>query len=241
MKAKLFLILPAVLLAVGCSKEFPTEKLTTGPIVDLGLSVKWCSFNIGADDQHPYDVGGYYQWAGKSDVTNEEIFVSSSNCPYHSGSEPELGWLKYVPKDTPSRWGGSGEPDNILFIERCDDIAYETFGGNFRIPTQAEWEELRQGCKWKMTTVSGVPGCLVKSNVRGYKDKCIFLPLAGYRFEKHLSEESKGYYWSSSLDTQFPERGVAIQFDASNGGEAHVDTNYHMRRANGLNIRAVCD
>jgi hypothetical protein len=50
--------------------------------VDLGLSVKWASFNVGASK--PEEYGGYFGWA---DPTGEK--TSTSNNDYPSANQPE--------------------------------------------------------------------------------------------------------------------------------------------------------
>ena len=51
--------------------NFTTPALPEPSLVDLGLSVKWASFNLGASK--PTDYGDYYQWAGTEDVSDTEI------------------------------------------------------------------------------------------------------------------------------------------------------------------------
>ena len=60
--------------------------------VDLGLSVKWAACNVGASK--PTEYGGYYQWAGTTDVSDTGIYLDWSNCPYHTGSSYLSGWTK---------------------------------------------------------------------------------------------------------------------------------------------------
>ena len=48
-------------------------------LVDLGLSVKWSSCNLGASK--PTEYGGYYQWAGTTDVSDTSINLDWDNCP----------------------------------------------------------------------------------------------------------------------------------------------------------------
>ncbi|MBQ0123559.1 MAG: hypothetical protein KBS58_01775, partial [Bacteroidales bacterium] len=78
--------------------------------MDLGLSVKWGSFNLGASN--PEEYGGYYQWAGTTDVTNKRIMLDWENCPYHIGPYEAFGWTKYIPLSYPLYWSGPGNPDD---------------------------------------------------------------------------------------------------------------------------------
>ena len=74
--------------------DFLTPALPFEPLVDLGLSVKWASCNLGASK--PTEYGGYYQWAGTEDVSDTGIYLDVSNCPYHTGSDKYSGWTKYI-------------------------------------------------------------------------------------------------------------------------------------------------
>ena len=80
----------AVLSVFSCQQEphepsLPEPSLPEPSLVDLGLSVKWASFNLGASK--PTEYGVYYQWAGTTDVSDTGIYLDLSNCPYHYGSD----------------------------------------------------------------------------------------------------------------------------------------------------------
>ena len=171
-----------------------TGNFTTAaePLVDLGLSVKWASCNLGASK--PTECGGYYQWAGTKDVSDTSIYLDWSNCPYHSGSDQNTGWTKYY-----------GTVDNKTVLEPMDDAAAVALGDKWRMPTYAEWSELINSCSWTWTKINGVVGYKVQSKKSGYTDKCIFLPAAGYRGNYYLSNVGiGGNYGSSSLYSDYP-------------------------------------
>lgn len=168
--------------------------------VDLGLSVKWATCNVGASK--PEDYGGYYQWAGIKDFSDLSISPSWDNCPYHTGSDRSTGWTKYVCSDYASYWSGTGSPDNKTVLDPRDDVVHKVWGGTWRMPTEAEWMELRDNCSWTWTTINGINGYMVQSNRFLYTSNWIFLPAAGYRNGDYLNDVgSEGNYWSSSLDT----------------------------------------
>ena len=178
-------------------------------LVDLGLSVKWASFNLGASK--PSEYGGYYQWAGTKYVSDTKIRLTWSNCPYHTGSNETLGWTKYNTVES------YGTVDNKTVLEAKDDAASVALGGKWRIPTDAEWSELRNSsnCSWTWTTIDGVKGYKVQSKKPGYTDNWIFLPAAGYRDSGYLfNVGSSGIYWSSSLATDRPYRAYGMLFDS---------------------------
>ena len=178
-------------------------------LVDLGLSVKWASCNLGASK--PTEYGGYYQWAGTTDVSDTGIYLDLSNCPYHTGSDRESGWTKY---NTNSSWG---TVDNKTVLEPMDDAASVALGGKWRMPTDEEWTELRNtdNCAWTWTTIDGVNGYKVQSKKSGYTDNWIFLPAAGMRYQNYLGYVgSDGGYWSSSLKTGTTIYAYCIDFNS---------------------------
>lgn len=204
-------------------------------MVDLGLSVKWRGWNVGATK--PEESGGYYQWAGLNDVTSLSINLDFDNCPYHTGSDENIGWTKYVSSNNASYWLGDGSPDNKTVLDPEDDVAHATLGSLWRMPTDEEWSELRNSCTW--TWVNGVNGFKVQSRVSGYTDKCIFLPAAGFRYDTRLTGVGyDGYYWSSSLNTTRPycARSLAIR-----GGSNNMIGRSSGPRYRGFTVRPVAE
>ena len=176
-------------------------------LVDLGLSVKWASFNLGAST--PTEYGGYYQWAGTTDVSDTSINLDWDNCPYHTGSDELSGWKKY---NTDSYLG---TVDNKTVLEPKDDAATVALGGKWRMPTDEEWTELSMNCSLTWTTIDGVNGYKVQSKMPGYTDNWIFLPAAGCRSRDGLYYVgSYGYYWSSSLNTDNPNSAYSMSFSS---------------------------
>ena len=182
-------------------KSFKTQVYIITELVDLGLSVKWRGWNLGASK--PEEYGGYYLWGGTTDVTSTSIYLDWYNCPYHTGSNYKTGWTKY---NTISSYG---TVDNKTVLDPEDDAAHVALGANWRMPTEAQWTELRENCTFTQTSNyngTGVVGMIVTSNKSGYTDKSIFLPAAGYRLNDNLKYAGlEGYYWSSSL---YPKHGT---------------------------------
>ena len=210
---------------------------TSGPtipeMVDLGLpsGIIWASFNLGASN--PEEYGSYYQWAGSEDVSDTSIYLDLDNCPYHTGSDTEVGWTKYIPSDKLWYWSGSGSPDNKTVLDPEDDVAHVKLGDKWRMPTDSELEELYNNCTSEWTTLNGVKGIKFTSK---NNSNSIFLPAAGKRFRDHLdSVGSYGLYWSSSLDTDSPV-GAHLMFANLYG----VGTGYGGR-CYGHPIRPVSD
>ena len=96
-----------------------------------------------------------------------------------------------------------------------DDVARVKLGGSWRMPTDAEWTELRTKCTWTWTNDfngTGVHGRIVTAT----NGNSIFLPAAGYRNGTSISYEgSYGDYWSSSLYTDYPSEAWHEMFNSS--------------------------
>lgn len=204
--------------------------------VDLGLDVMWASFNLGAVS--PEEFGAYHQWAGTEDVTSTNIYIDWANCPYHTGPYETLNWTKYIPLAKLSYWSGSGSPDNLKVLDLDDDAVHVKFGGTWRIPTDAEWTDLREKCKWSWENNykgTGVAGYVVSSLAAGKTDNSIFLPAAGSRYRGILDSGQFGGYLSSSLCEDNPDEAWYVEFD-SYGIERRS-----YGRCSGHSLRPVCE
>ena len=217
-------------------REFPNKYSLSFSIVsemeyvDLGLSVKWATCNLGASK--PTEYGGYYQWAGTKDVSDTKIKLSWDNCPYHTGLSSSSGWTKY--NMDPSY----GTVDNKTVLEAMDDAASVVLGGKWRMPTYEEWKELinTDNCSWTWAAIDGVNGYKVQSKKSGYTDNWIFLPAAGYRDNDGLNNVgSSGGYWSSSLKSGHPGYAGCMGFYSNSVGSGY---NY---RCFGLSVRPVLE
>ena len=210
----------------GDVKSFTTKKLQLpSGAVDMGLSVKWRSTNLGASK--PEEYGGYYQWAGTRDVSDTSIDLYWDNCPYHTGSLSSSGWKKYNTK------ASYGTVDKKTTLETSDDAASVNLGGKWRMPTDAEWKELIDNCSWNWTTFNGIDGYVVTSKKNS---NSIFLPAAGYRYLDNLGNVgSYGRYWSSSLYTGDPRSAYYVYFYSD-----HLDR-LDIFRCHGLSVRPISD
>ncbi len=176
--------------------------------VDLGLSVKWASFNLGASCPEQY--GNYYAWG----ETAPKAKYNWSTYKWCKGSATSM--TKYCNN---SSYGYNGFTDGKTVLDPEDDAAAVALGGSWRMPTKAEQDELRNDCTWTWTTINGVYGRKVTSKKAGYTDKWIFLPAAGYPGGTSLrSAGSGGYYWSSSLNSGDPSYASYVHFSSDHVG-----------------------
>ena len=205
--------------------SFSTLPYAEPEAVDLGLSVKWASFNLGATK--PEEYGGHYQWAGTEDVSDMSIQIFWDNCPYHTGTNRDIEWTKYVAESS------YGPVDNLTTLEACDDAATVNLGGTWRMPTISEWVELRdsENSTWTWTTIDGINGYRVRSK---HNSNSIFLPAAGIRSEDRLGDFNEfADYWSS---THLPEiTFYAYKLDF----HSEAVHKYYCNRFYGLSVRPV--
>ena len=118
--------------------------------VDLGLSVKWATCNVGASS--PWECGDTFRWG------------------FSGWSFGDLQFDGYL-----------DEKGNLTSEV---DKATATWGGNWRMPTESEMEELVENCKWEWTMIH----CNKCCKVTGPNGNSILLPV----------EELIDIYWSST-------------------------------------------
>ena len=202
--------------------ETPTNTENGHEYVDLGLSVKWATCNVGASQ--PEEYGDYFAWG----ETQPKDYYDCSTYKWCNGSYNNL--TKYNTKSS------YGTVDNKTVLEAADDAARANWGGSWRMPTDAEQDELHTECTWTWTTENGVNGYRVTSNKAGYTDKSIFLPAAGDRYDSSLDGAgSYGYYWSSSLRPDGPFDAGYLYFSPS-----YVYGGSSRSRCCGQSVRPVC-
>ena len=170
--------------------------------VDLGLSVKWATCNVGAFS--PEEYGGYFAW-GETGTKSE----FNSNCDSSNKSWSEI----------------AGNPSR--------DVARPNWGGDWRMPTESELQELIDNCTWTWTIQNGHKGHKVTSKKNGMS---IFLPAAGLRNADTLFKEGEaGYYWSSTSDEKYLDGANSLYC-----GKGRQSLNWGQRFY-GLSVRPVLE
>ena len=203
--------------------DYPAKHVVRGTkadAVDLGLSVKWASWNVGASA--PEDFGDYFAW-GETDPKWDYDWATYKWC---RGSR-ENTLSKYNTNST------YGTVDNKTVLEMEDDAARVNWGGSWRVPTVDEIYELFTNCDSMWATENGVNGYVFTSKKPGFTDKKIFLPAADNRSGYNLNKTGSGCYWASRISAE-PYEASYFYFSGSIG----FDTN---NRCKGLSIRPVCD
>ena len=183
--------------------------------VDLGLpsGVKWATCNVGANS--PEEYGLYFAWGKTTGYTADDI---TSGVRGFTEDEYNAGPAVSI--------------NTNLTLEH--DAAHVNLGGNWRMPTQAEFQELLDNCNVVWTddyNGTGVAGSVFTSKVNG---NSVFFPAAGGCNNSSVGNVgSHGLYWSASWDS------------SSHAWYLHLSSGFNGvgfdARYNGFSVRAVCE
>ena len=229
------------------NESYVVEVIPAPEDVDLGLSVNWATMNVGARTETGY--GTYFGWGETDGYTNDEDYEKHEYYWYtykhhdkRGANSPSKSLTKYVTRESAGLWGYNGFYDNLTTLQAADDAAAVNWGGSWRMPTQAEIEELIANTTREPRTNyngSGVNGVLFTSTVSGYTDKSIFIPYSGFRGSQYT--QGVGQYaicWSSTLLNPYPynmsNQAFELYFNSST-----AESSYFNTRQNGYTVRAV--
>ena len=184
--------------------ELIPRKTNGHQFVDLGLSVKWATCNVGANAPEQY--GDYFAWG---ETMPKRRYTEKNSLTYGKTMGDISGHVNY-------------------------DAATANWGGDWRMPTKEEMQELLDNCKWEESELNGVEGY----KVTGPNGNSIFLPGGG---SISYGKGKKNYgitfnrteYWTSTPNS--PGYGHAYHMYYPLMGQK-VTRGY---RENGLSIRAV--
>lgn len=158
---------------VDFSEKPADPTVTSGQVVDLGLSVYWASCNLGAES--PEEYGDYYAW-GETKTKNS---YSLEKYSYYDTDK-----VQYI-----------SIGDDISSTEY--DAATVYLGSDWRMPTKLEMEELLNNCDWEWTQINGVNGYKVTSK---FNSNSIFIPAAGMKYNDNDLYRNEGIrYWTSTV------------------------------------------
>ena len=184
-------------------EEIPNLPVVDRGYVDLGLSVKWGTCNLGA--YWPEEYGNYYAWG----ETQPKTHYSLKNYKWCEGDF--RSFTKYCSDSE------FGIVDNLMQLELVDDAANVNLGGNWRMPTIAEFEELydEDNCVWQWTEIRGVYGYEITSKING---NSIFLPAAGCIDGKRFYDKGEyGAYWASTPPVNEKFASISYGYDFVKG------------------------
>ena len=189
--------------------------------VDLGLpsGLKWATCNVGATI--PQDFGKHYAW-GETTPNGSYDWETYKWCNGDSQ-------IKYCTNRD------YGTVDNKTILDPEDDAAHVNWGGAWRMPTAAEWTELHDNCTWIYLYDEYDITKNVFYRVIGPNGNIIVLPCAGLRIHFSWNNIDGGYYWSSSLNTDYPSYAWGVYF-SSDDVRRNDDS-----RCYGYSVRPVCE
>ena len=150
--------------------------------------VKWATCNVGAEKET--DSGLYFAWGETKGYTADQV---GSGC-----GQKCFTWNDYELKG--ENMLKYNMLDGLTILEAYDDAATQNMGENWRMPTKDEFNSLLSATTNKWTTVNGVKGRLLTDKTDDFKK--LFFPAVGNCYDGSVyNVGSKGYYWSSLLDT----------------------------------------
>ena len=150
--------------------------------VDLGLpsGLKWATCNVGASS--PEDYGDYYAWG---ETATKSDYSPSNSTTY-------------------------GKQMSSIAGNPTWDVPCNKWGSPWRLPTEAEFQELIDNCTWEWTTQNGIKGYKVTSKKNG---NSIFLPAAGWRYgASSYGQGSVGIYWSATPHESYADYAYYLLF-----------------------------
>ena len=188
-------------------------EIQAGRAVDLGLSVQWAGYNVGATS--PEQTGDLFAWgeistkeSGGYDKDGYQMWTGVQYDPYGIDGATRLAW---------------GE-----------DVATASWGDGWRMPSSEEIDELLDNCSWTYSTYKGVKGYVVTaSQERG--GNSIFLPMPGYKAGTERNHQGlRGIYWAAQLSGSNSEYGQTLYINEEKAGRGL------MHRYYGAAVRPVC-
>ena len=209
--------------------------LVNKPYVEIG-GVKWATMNVGANSETDY--GLYFQWGDTAGYTSGQCGSSSASYkkPFYwndykfcngtsASTQPASAFTKY-----------NQSTDVKATLDEWDDAAVANWGGDWRMPTTAEFQALGAATTSAWTTSynnSGVPGLVLTDKTDS--SKTLFFPAAGRCHSGSFYDGgSYGYYWSSSLNSSDVRFACSMSY-----GSSFVNWQLSVSRCNGRSVRPV--
>lgn len=207
---------------------------------------KWGYCNVGAF--YPEDPGYYFAWG---DTTGYRFdFPNNVYVPQHSFywnnysfiasyddtvNPPMMTFKKYV---SYSEYAVGGNPDNKTTLDLKDDAAFQSWGGNWRMPTCSEFDKLAA----TDLKCSGAVGKYIL-----FDDYGLILSLTGFGYDNYVtSYTTHACYWSSSKSksgdilASFLHGEIPVNSEISDNSIIKISTEEHERRR-GFPIRPIYD
>lgn len=214
--------------------------------VDLGLpsGLLWAKSNMGTTD--PKELGDHYAWG---ETSTKETYNYKA---YKYFKTDKYGYIKKILKYNEGDWKTVLDPE--------DDAARVNLGVGYRIPTQEDWQELLDNCKWEAVTITA-PEIMDPSQtkfiarwvVTGPNGKSIILPQTGGTLSDGLYDKDKNTFYTTAnlypaeklLDGYKYQKEVALMWpflaEKTSDGSIQKPTFGSTFRPFGVVIRPVFD
>ena len=201
------------------------EQIKQYEYVDLGLpsGLKWAKCNIGAETETDY--GDYFMWG--STKPNAKTTCNWAKNPFNNGSSIYNEDYFNAHK---SEW-----LDDKNNLKPEYDAAVQIMGGDWRMPTRDEIQELLDNTDNEWDTINGVNGWKFTSKTD--ISKYIFIPASGFYSGFSFNNQGNfGSVWASSLEDGYPFNALDLYFISD-----YIDADYGNYRCYGLPVRGVME
>ena len=174
------------------TKALAAMVLMTAAVLAAGCNKENNDSDVRVTTYTPEGYGDYFAWG----ETQPKDYYDWSTYRWCNGDYDQL--TKYC---TISGYGYNGFTDNLTTLLPEDDAATASWGDGWRMPTQAERQELSNNTTKAWTTQNGVNGRLFTAS----NGNSLFLPAAGCRWVGELyNAGGDGGYWSGSHGSALP-------------------------------------
>lgn len=191
--------------------------------VDLGLpsGTLWAKCNVGANSQT--DIGGHYAWG-------EIIEKTGDNAYAWNWSDYRFGTMNAITK--------YNNTDGKTTLDLDDDVAHVVMGGEWVMPTSAQYQELIDNSTWELYTLNEKNGVLFTSTING---NTIFFPFSGTIEDGELDGENSVFMlWTSNLAINSKVSGVDFGYSGRTPQIAGMDPDsMSLYRSVGCSVRGV--
>lgn len=212
------------------------EYVDLGTVIN-GKKVYWATCNVGA--KYTDEGGLLFAWGETEGYTKSVSDGHDFSWKQYSWSqEGSTDWYKitkYTTEDGVKKgiWYNKGTfvGDGKAKLDPEDDAAHANWGGDWRMPTYAELDWLRDpnNCTWTWNNAKS--GHTVTSKITS---NSIFLPSSGRRYKTSIENSTDGYYWSSELSKSGCYFAYYLYFHSS---VSIMNENF---RCIGQSVRPVC-
>ena len=152
--------------------------------VEIG-GIKWATMNLGANSVT--DAGLYFQWGDIQGYTPEQ--VGSGEGQKYFGLED----YKYYDSEN-EVYTKYNSTDELITLLSEDDAVTQAWGGNWRMPTNDEFQQLLDATTEKWTQINNVNGRLFTDKTDN--SKTLFFPVGSCQNGKYYNGP-RAHYWSS--------------------------------------------